>query len=247
MSEPESWRPAYIDLSLRVKAGELTAADAEQNLISVYGDASTQSEWQYIKTLMEHPFWPIGLCIAWILKRQVEDAAERWRQHRMWSEVGFSDGWPDARDQLRKSLLGDEVNAVGVCQRDSLRVKIPAMEWLDLRLQQVGNRDVAYGLDEKPRYDSIQIQTKQILELWPAPSTAERKVRLNVAAETACRKELIAMMRAAPQQPIAKSVLKANFRDLGQNAFNRAFTNAVADASTPAWRAAGRRKKSPQQ
>jgi hypothetical protein len=65
-----------------------------------------------------------------------------------------------------------------------------------------------------------------------------------IADETRCESQLVEMMKASPDKPVAKRrVWKERFSKLPCKAFERAWGNAVKKAAAPKWSAPGPRKK----
>jgi hypothetical protein len=66
------------------------------------------------------------------------------------------------------------------------------------------------------------------------------------AKESACRRWLTQIMRESANQPRPKKEVRAEacegFPGLGKNAFDRAWTSAIAEAGASAWCSAGRRR-----
>jgi hypothetical protein len=82
---------------------------------------------------------------------------------------------------------------------------------------------------------------KQVTRFWPdKQSAASARIR----DKTACKKELVAMMEAEPQNPLPKDEVYSNhFAHLPKRMFDNAWAAAVEEAGTPKWSAPGRRRK----
>jgi hypothetical protein len=78
----------------------------------------------------------------------------------------------------------------------------------------------------------------EVERVWP-----EEQLAGNNHDETACRKQLIAMMKSAPDNPRLKTEVRQEFSNVGIKAFNRAWANAHQLADAPKWSAPGRRKR----
>ena len=96
---------------------------------------------KYADKLIGDPFWPIGLCVAWVPGGDPSDASQLYARHRLGMGVIHVDGWVGARTSLLRALAGGKIEALGVRPDDNQRVSIPAHEWIDLRIQQRGPHD----------------------------------------------------------------------------------------------------------
>ena len=117
----ERKRPAQIEIALKAANGELTAEEAEQALAECGLKGTLNSTFQHAFELTPNPYWPIGLCISWILTRELDAAAKRYARHRLWSEARSADGWSDALKVLVRRLAAGELEAVGLGCGDGRR------------------------------------------------------------------------------------------------------------------------------
>ena len=138
---------AQIEIALKAASGELTAEEAEEALAERGLKGTLGSTIQYALDATRNPYWPIGLCISWILTRELDAAAKRYARHRLWAEARSADGWSDALKVLVRRLAVGELEAVGLGCGDERRAVIPAFEWLDLRIVQRGPYDEVRGND----------------------------------------------------------------------------------------------------
>ena len=95
------------------------------------------------------PFWPIGFCVAWVLGRDSSKAARLYARHRLGIGVVHVKGWIDARTSLLRALATGKVEALGVREADGRRVSIPALEWIDLR---INREELTTKSDERTIY-----------------------------------------------------------------------------------------------
>jgi hypothetical protein len=114
------------------------------------------------------PFWPIGFCVAWVLGRDKSKAVRLYARHRLGIGVVHVKGWIDARTSLLRALAAGKVEALGVRKADGRRVSIPALEWIDLRIQQSGPYDEVRRADDSIAYHDVKIASEQMLNAWPA-------------------------------------------------------------------------------
>jgi len=119
------------------------------------------------------PFWPIGFCVAWVLGRGTSKAVRLYARHRLGIGVVHVKGWVDARTSLLRALAAGKVEALGVREADGRRVSIPALEWIDLRIQQRGPYDEVRRADDSIAYHNVRIASEQMLNAWPAPEAVK--------------------------------------------------------------------------
>ena len=100
----------------------------------------------------------------------------------------------------------------------------------------------------------IRLSRKDVLRQWPDDQaiTPPRGVG-TIAVENGCRLWLINLMKANPNNPRPKEVIreeaKARFPNLGKRGFDRAWAAAISQTGAEKWSAPGRRSdgiKSPQ-
>jgi hypothetical protein len=133
----------------------------------------TRSTTIYALERSKDPFWPIGFCVAWVLGRDPSNAARLYARHRLGIGVVHVKGWIDARTSLLRALAAGKVEALGVREADGRRVSIPALEWIDLRIQQRGPYDEVRRADDSIAYRDVRIASVQMLNAWPAPEAVK--------------------------------------------------------------------------
>jgi hypothetical protein len=233
------------ELTLAAAAGTLSADEA-QRIIDEGGLAPRfGAEVLQVNQLIASSYWPIGLCVAWILTRDPEVAASRYVRHRAWTELRTNDGWLEAQNQLIEALRKGSIEALALEDHhgDGARKAIPPPNWIDLKITQRGPFDEICRLDGRHAYRDARIAAEQVCKLWPKLSKASRTVREGYVREEACRVQLIAMMQSSPNVPTPKAELRKKFVGLSTRRFDEIFTRAAADAKTPEWSRAGRRPR----
>jgi hypothetical protein len=74
-------------------------------------------------------------------------------------------------------------------------------------------------------------------------SEKQSATSVRISDETACREALVSMMKNAPDNPQPKAeVRQAQYSELPERTFNRAWASAARQANTPKWSAPDRRK-----
>ena len=186
------------------------------------------------------PFWPIGLCVAWVLGRDPSKATRIYARHRLGIGVIHVKGWIDARTSLLRALAAGKIEALGV--GDGRRVSIPAQEWINLRIQQRGSCDeVAHG-DGSIAYRDVRVASAKMRDEWPvreaakdqapeqqkseaveppAETPAMKEARDRQENERACLNALMERMSADPDVPVAKEKLRQDFSKISERAFDR--------------------------
>jgi hypothetical protein len=129
----------------------------------------TRSTTIYALERSKDPFWPIGFCVAWVLGRDPSNAARLYARHRLGIGVVHVKGWIDARTSLLRALAAGKVEALGVREADGRRVSIPALEWIDLRIQQRGPYDEVRRADDSIAYRNVRIASVQMLKCMAGP------------------------------------------------------------------------------
>ena len=200
---------------------------------------------QYALEATRNPYWPIGLCISWILTRELDAAAKRYARHRLWTEARSADGWSDALKALVRRLAAGELEAVGLGCGDDQRAPIPALAWLDLRIVQRGPYDEVRRSDGAEAYRDVRLLAQRVCELWPAMTRARESAAAKSKAETQCLEALKRRMQADPDHPIPKKKLKPEYPNLSQRAFERLYSQAARDTGASAWSAPGARPRTP--
>jgi hypothetical protein len=209
------------------------------------------------------PFWPIGLCVAWVLVRDPSKAVRLYARHRLGIGVIPVRGWIDARASLLRALAAGKVKALDV-RDDAPPVSIPAQEWIDLRIQQRGSYDQVGRGNGSIAYRDVRIASAQMLEEWPlreaakenapekqkseaveppAETPAMKQARDRQEKERACLKALMERMRADPSVPVAKKKLRPDFSEVSERAFDRLFSQASRETGCADWSKPGPRPR----
>ena len=216
----------------------------------------------YAQRLSEDPFWPIGLCVAWVLGGDPSEATQLYARHRLGNGVIHVDGWVGARTSLLRALTAGKIEALGVRPDDDQRVSIPAHEWIDLRIQQRGPYDEVGRADGSIAYRDVKVASAGMRAEWPAPEAAKaeapdkqeseaverpaetpamKRARDRHENERACQEALMERMRANPNDPVPKGKLRLEFPEVSGRAFHQLFRQAVRETRCFAWSKAGRR------
>jgi hypothetical protein len=189
----------------------------------------------------EDPFWPVGLCIAWVLGRGRSEAVELYARHRVGLGVREVDGWREAQTAVLRALASGRIKASGFRPQDGVRVPVQAYEWIDLSILQRGHDDEARRLDGSIAYSDVRIEASEIRQEWRIETPAAKTVREKRAAEKACLSRLIERMRETPNHPIPKSKLMPQFPGVSERTFDRLFSEAARESGCVAWSMGGRR------
>jgi hypothetical protein len=201
----------------------------------------------YARRREDAPFWPLGLCIAWVVERDLSRAAESLTRHR----VGLRpiEGWPEARDEVIRALQAGALTAVGIPAATDVRVSIPAFEWLDLTIVPRGFYNEIQRLDARgklsPAYRDVRIAAETLRKEWPAETAATKRAGEKLDAERACLENLKQRMREKPNEPVAKESLRRELPGTSERAFIRCYAQAVQETGAVAWTKAGRRRRQP--
>jgi hypothetical protein len=219
---------------------------------------------KYADKLIGDPFWPIGLCVAWVLGGGLSEAAQLYARHRLGMGVIHVDDWVRARTSLLRALTGGKIEALGVRPDDDQRVSIPAHEWIDLRIQQRGPYDEVGRADCSIAYRDVKVESAGMRAEWPAPEAAKaeaaekqeseaveppaetpatNRARYKLESENGCREALKERMRANPNDPVPKGKLRLDFPEVSGRAFHHLFRQAVRETRCLAWSRAGRRSQ----
>jgi hypothetical protein len=189
----------------------------------------------------EESFWPIGLCIAWVLKRGRSPAVEVYAHHRLWMGVRQIEGWAGARTELIRALQAGRVTAIGICIESGKRAPLRAMDWLDLRVIQRGPYDEVCGPDVRGKYSlayrDVRIATEQMREQW-----VERPIE---TTDAACLQWLKTLMtdRPKPRENDTKAALRREFPAVSERKFDSLFAQAARETGFSAWSRGGRRPR----
>jgi hypothetical protein len=205
---------------------------------------SVRTSVTYALGQIEDPFWPIGLCIAWAHGREKSKAALFFARRMVFGEARPSKEWADARTTLRRALAGGRISALGLRRQDRKRVSIPALEWIDLRIEQRGLFDEVTDRDGLMiAYRSVRIAAESMRQEWPAETAAAKKAPEKLDGESACLEALKQRMREKPNEPVAKKTLAREFSDISERALDRCYSRAARETSAVAWAKPGRRRR----
>src|ERR1700722_5219252 len=217
---------------------------------------------KYADKLIGDSFWPIGLCVAWVLGGDPSEAAQLYARHRLGMGVIHVDDWVRGRTSLLRALTGGKIEARGVRPDDDQRVSIPAHEWIDLRIQQRGPYGEGGRADGSIAYRDVKVASAGMHAEWPAPEAAKaeapekqeseaveppaetpamRRARDKAKSENGCQEALEERMRANPNDPVPKGKLRLEFPEVSGRAFHQLFRQAVRETRCLAWSKAGRR------
>src|SRR5271155_1298678 len=84
-----------------IESGEPEREKKEDSLLRILVDRDLKERMGPVvaraRQRSEDPFWPIGLCVAWVLGRGRSEAVRAYAQHRVGLGVREVDGWREAR------------------------------------------------------------------------------------------------------------------------------------------------------
>ncbi|MDT2021229.1 hypothetical protein [Methylocella sp. CPCC 101449] len=240
ISETTHWQ---IDMIEEVQAGRISweqaEAEAQQQRMPPF------VVWDSPLHLrnFEKAFWPVDLVIAYIISPNPSAAIRRWREHRFWTEKRSTDGWPDAASRLQEAFRCGALRAFGKRYPDDTRVEIPQLDWIDLRITQIGQSDYVCELSGAIKYYDVQIARAEVEAAFDAAGdgsisqthqpdatdSAASKIEIpitetpqaysasapeqNQAIEATCETFLSDLMREHPDRPASK---KAVFEEVNQ-------------------------------
>src|SRR5271166_5413581 len=75
----------------------------------------------YARQQLEGPYWPIGLCVAWVLGPDPASAEDLFARHRLATDLRPIDGWAEARTTLVRALEAGRMEARGIRPEESER------------------------------------------------------------------------------------------------------------------------------
>jgi hypothetical protein len=197
----------------------------------------------YARRQLEGTYWPIGLCIAWIMSADADAAVVLYARHRVGTQLTCVDGWGEAQMKLVRELEAGQVEALGIRSERGDRVAIGRQEWIDLRIVQRGPYDEIRRPDRSLAYRDVRIEAATIRKIWPPEAPAMKSVRERIANENACRAALVLRMKETPNAPIPKWMLKPQFPDVSKKAFDRLFSGAARESGCAAWSKGGPRRQ----
>lgn len=190
----------------------------------------------YATQQFAEPYWPLGLCIAWVMERKEERAIATFVERLIGSGSVALECWPECRSALQRGLAGGEVTASGL--QDGVRIEIPPRDWIDLSIRQHGPYEEVWRATSRKDLSVYRIAKKQMLERWPVQATTQKD-----ASEKLCLEALKALMMAAPRNPTPKRELIKRFPTVSRRAFDRIFSQASEETECSAWRRGGRRRR----
>src|ERR1700677_4915158 len=197
----------------------------------------------YAQRLSEEPFWPIGLCVAWVRGRDALEVVGLYAQHHLGMGVIPVDGWVDARTSLLRALAAGKIGATGVGHEGGRRISIPGHEWIDLRIQQRGSYDEVRRTDGPIAYLDVRIAAAAMKMEWPAATPATNRAHDKQEGESAFLHAAKERMLASPNNPIAKQKLLRELPKVSERAFDRLYSQAARETGCVAWSKAGRRRR----
>jgi hypothetical protein len=190
----------------------------------------------YATQQFAEPYWPLGLCIAWVMERNEERAIATFVARLIGSGSVTLERWPEARSALQRGLAGGEVTASGL--QGEVRVEIPPRDWIDLNIRQHGLYEEVWRATSKKNLSVYRIAKKQMLEQWPVQVTRQKD-----ESEKLCLEALKTLMMAAPRKPTPKRELIKRSPTVSRRAFDRIFSQASKESGCLAWRRGGRRRR----
>lgn len=197
----------------------------------------------YAQRLSEEPLWPIGLCVAWVLRQDASEVVGLYARHRLGIGVIAVDGWVDARRSLLRGLAAGKIGATGFSHEGGGRASIPAVEWIDLRIQQRGQFDEVRRADSPIAYLDVRIAAAAMKMEWPAATPATNRAHDKQEGESAFLHAAKERMLATPNNPIAKQKLLLELPKVSERAFDRLYSQAARETGCVAWSKAGRRRR----
>jgi hypothetical protein len=230
----------------RVYGGEMTPEQAEQ-WANQHGLAPFVLPPHELNNLSGAGRWPILLALAVIVVNNIEAGISSWKAYKFW-RPGWQPQieWIRAERGLLRALAAGKISAWGINPGTLERVLIPPHEWNDLTLQRLGQvGNVLFREEQSPRYVDVLLDAEKVCAYWKLGGARIQKARSTIDVETACKRELIRLMKTRPNHPESKSELRKKFPQVPVRGFNRAYSAAVQEANAPAWGAPGRRPKKP--
>jgi hypothetical protein len=194
---------------------------------------------------IDDPYWPIGLCVAWVPGREKSKAVRLYSRRCVFAEARPIKHWADARTTLLRALAGGRIEAWGVRPKDGQRVLILPQEWIDLRIQQRGPYDEVRGRDGLIAYREVKIAAAMMRREFPAQTAATKRAHEKQEGERACLEALKQRMKEKPNEPVGKEILRREFDDISERAFIRCYGRAAQETGAAAWTKAGRRRRQP--
>lgn len=190
-------------------------------------------------------WWPLPLATAWRLTQHPDEAITEWVRQKNWGrDLWRTAAWHGAQEEIWRCLQAGQLVAKGIRDLVPAHVSIDAIEWHTLTWERYGQVDlISRNYNHRAAYLDVLVDAKLVKKVWPERTEADRRRQTTAAAQLRCRRDLEEQMRASPSAAIPKSELRAKFPDVGRNAFNRAFHEAVK-ATGSSWDKAGRRPKS---
>ncbi len=243
-------REAQFELMLAAAGGLLTPREAEEALAEKGLEAILGATREYARRRTRSSYWPVGVCISWLLTRDLDEAVRRYARHQHWGEARADDDWGGARERLIEALKAGQLEAAGLPAEGGERLSIPALDWFDLRIVRRGPYDEIRDRDGEIAFRDVQILAERVRELWPARTQARRAALSRQELEAQFLEALKARMRANPDVPMPKARLwrefeekGPEFRNVSKRARDRLFTQAARETGANAWSAPGARPR----
>jgi hypothetical protein len=198
----------------------------------------------YAREQLQEAYWPIGLCIAWVLKRSHDEASEAYAHHRVGIGLAPIAGWTDARTALIRALAAGEVVALGIRPDNDQRIQISAAEWIDLRIRQRGMYDEIWRAtsrnDQSIVYRDVRIGAQKMQARWPLQTHATKAAFERREAEL-LEKLKTRMLESRDKPTRTKKELMQEFPNVSKRAFGRLYTQSSFETGSVAWSKGGRR------
>ena len=218
-----------------------------EKLLADAQESGRRIDLAYAREQWNEPYWPIGLCIAWVIERDKDRAIGTFARRLTGDGSIAIEGWPIAREELKRGLGAGDIAASGLARRDEIRVQIEPTEWIDLRIQQRGPYDEIWRATSRNDLLSVywmaRVAAKQMLERWPAQSPAMRRSLERAEAGRHCLVALKVRMSAEADNPVPKATLRQQFPDVSGRAFDRLYSQASGETGCAAWSKGGRRRR----
>ena len=156
----------------------------------------------------------------------------------------------EAQADLLAKLRAGSIQARGTTENDRERLEILPEYWRRRSLIE-GRRGVlelsANPFDRRSIWQDVTISRKQMTSTWPPVSKRSRTSN----TEKRLAEWLAKQMQASPSQSPGKRAIVSRAQEDGFDitekslAFNRAWEAAIEESGATAWKAAGRKRKSP--
>lgn len=185
--------------------------------------------------------WTLGETARWVIGRRLEAVNGVSIDERELFEI---------LPEIESAFLAGEVSIFSTTENDPIPRELPAETWSLFKLVIEPKNGLIRILALNPsnwmQLLNVRVKRKDVLKRWPDPASVAIPVRSSGGAENRCRQWLVAMMKANPNNPRPKAIVRADalakFLGLSGRAFDRAWDKAIDEAAAPKWRASGRRR-----